>query len=127
MSISQVSPCRLAVLLLKVAYPQDGRAWTVGLSPMPSLPPPLLQLQLLSGMGMKLPHPLKCIFVPVYLYRPVGVFEMDKFAEGSRSVLEAIVAATEKGATSIIGIGPFEIGSKLTCYCHRWWGYSDMR
>lgn len=35
--------------------------------------------------------------------RPVGVFEMDKFATGSRIVLEAIVAATEKGATSIIG------------------------
>lgn len=28
---------------------------------------------------------------------------MDKFATGSRMVLEAIVAATDKGATSIIG------------------------
>ena len=36
--------------------------------------------------------------------RPVGVFEMEKFATGSKTVLEAIVAATEKGATSIIGI-----------------------
>lgn len=35
--------------------------------------------------------------------RPVGVFEIDKFAGGSKAVLEAIVAATEKGATSIIG------------------------
>ena len=36
--------------------------------------------------------------------RPVGVFEIDKFAAGSKAVLEAIVAATtEKGATSIIG------------------------
>ena len=35
--------------------------------------------------------------------RPVGVFEVDKFAAGSKAVLEAIVAATEKGATSIIG------------------------
>ncbi len=35
---------------------------------------------------------------------PVGVFEMDKFATGSKSALEAVVLATEKGATSIIGI-----------------------
>lgn len=33
----------------------------------------------------------------------MGVFEIDKFAAGSKAVLEAIVAATEKGATSIIG------------------------
>ncbi len=34
---------------------------------------------------------------------PVGVFEMDKFATGSKRVLEAIVLVTEKGTTSIIG------------------------
>lgn len=34
---------------------------------------------------------------------PVGVFEFDKFAKGSRAVLDAIVMATERGATSIIG------------------------
>ena len=34
---------------------------------------------------------------------PVGVFEFEKFAVGSKTVLENIVIATEKGATSIIG------------------------
>jgi phosphoglycerate kinase len=36
---------------------------------------------------------------------PVGVFEMDKFAAGSRAVGEAIVKATEKGAFSLVGGG----------------------
>ena len=36
---------------------------------------------------------------------PVGVFEIPKFAEGSRAVAEAIVRATEKGAFSLIGGG----------------------
>ena len=35
---------------------------------------------------------------------PVGVFEFEKFAVGSKTVLENIVIATEKGATSIIGM-----------------------
>lgn len=35
---------------------------------------------------------------------PVGVFEFDNFSKGSRAVLDSIVMATEKGATSIIGI-----------------------
>ncbi len=35
---------------------------------------------------------------------PVGVFEFDNFSKGSRQVLDSIVMATEKGATSIIGI-----------------------
>ena len=38
--------------------------------------------------------------------RPVGVFEFDKFSQGSKKVLETIVSATEKGAVSIIGTGP---------------------
>lgn len=36
---------------------------------------------------------------------PVGVFEMDKFAEGSKAVGNAIVKATEKGAFSLVGGG----------------------
>ncbi len=36
---------------------------------------------------------------------PVGVFEIPKFAEGSKAVAEAIVRATEKGAFSLIGGG----------------------
>ncbi len=36
---------------------------------------------------------------------PMGVFEMDKFAEGTRSALHAAVKAAEKGATVIVGGG----------------------
>ena len=36
---------------------------------------------------------------------PVGVFEMDKFATGSKAVAEAIAEATAKGAYSLIGGG----------------------
>lgn len=36
---------------------------------------------------------------------PVGVFEMEKFAEGSKAVGDAIVKATEKGAFSLVGGG----------------------
>ena len=37
------------------------------------------------------------------IYSPVGVFEFEKFANGSKAVMDAVVMATEKGATSIIG------------------------
>ncbi len=36
---------------------------------------------------------------------PVGVFEMDTFATGTRAIADAIVTATEKGAFSLIGGG----------------------
>ena len=36
---------------------------------------------------------------------PVGVFEMDTFAAGSRAIAEAIVKATAKGAFSLVGGG----------------------
>ena len=36
---------------------------------------------------------------------PVGVFEMEKFAVGSKAIGEAIVTATEKGAFSLVGGG----------------------
>ncbi len=36
---------------------------------------------------------------------PVGVFEFDTFAKGSKAIGEAIVAATKKGAFSLIGGG----------------------
>lgn len=36
---------------------------------------------------------------------PVGVFEIPKFAEGTKAVAESIVRATEKGAFSLIGGG----------------------
>ncbi len=36
---------------------------------------------------------------------PMGVFEMEKFAEGTRTVAHAVVEATSKGAYSLIGGG----------------------
>ena len=36
---------------------------------------------------------------------PVGVFEMDKFAEGSKAIGNAIAEATKKGAFSLVGGG----------------------
>ncbi|KAJ1609739.1 phosphoglycerate kinase 1 [Cryptosporidium canis] len=36
---------------------------------------------------------------------PPGVFEMEKFSKGSRSMVEALVAATESGAITIVGGG----------------------
>lgn len=36
---------------------------------------------------------------------PMGVFEMEKFSNGTRSIAEAVVAATRKGAFSLIGGG----------------------
>ena len=36
---------------------------------------------------------------------PMGVFEMKKFESGTKSVAEALVRATEKGAFSLIGGG----------------------
>ncbi len=36
---------------------------------------------------------------------PMGVFEMEKFQEGTKSVAEAVVQATKKGAFSLIGGG----------------------
>lgn len=36
---------------------------------------------------------------------PMGVFEMEKFAEGTKKIAEAVVRATRKGAFSLIGGG----------------------
>jgi phosphoglycerate kinase len=36
---------------------------------------------------------------------PMGVFEMDKFEGGTKAVMDAVVAATGKGAVTIIGGG----------------------
>ena len=50
---------------------------------------------------------------------PVGVFEIDKFATGSKAVAEAIAEATEKGAYSLIGgsvacINKFGLADKVS-------------
>ncbi len=44
-----------------------------------------------------------------WCYRPAGVFEIDKFANGSKSILDAMVTATSNGVTTIIGITIFAI------------------
>jgi phosphoglycerate kinase len=36
---------------------------------------------------------------------PVGVFEMDKFAAGTRAIMDAMVGATKRGAVTVIGGG----------------------
>merc|ERR1711877_51318 len=36
---------------------------------------------------------------------PMGVFEMGKFEAGTKSLMDAVVGATEKGAVSVIGGG----------------------
>jgi phosphoglycerate kinase len=36
---------------------------------------------------------------------PVGVFEMEKFAPGTRAIMDAMVAATARGAVTVIGGG----------------------
>lgn len=37
------------------------------------------------------------------MHRPAGVFEMEKFAEGSKGILAAMVEVTKNGACTIIG------------------------
>ncbi len=44
----------------------------------------------------------------------MGVFEFDNFAKGTKAVMDAVVAATSKGATTIIGGG-----DTATC-CAKW-------
>ncbi len=43
---------------------------------------------------------------------PAGVFEFDRFAEGTKSMAEAIAAATEAGATSVVGGGDTATAAK---------------
>lgn len=49
---------------------------------------------------------------------PVGVFEFEKFAAGTKAVMDAVVLATQNGATMIIGGGD-------TATCAAKWGTED--
>lgn len=46
--------------------------------------------------------------------RPAGVFEFDSFAQGTKSLMDGVVQATERGAITIIGGG-----DTATC-CAKW-------
>jgi len=45
---------------------------------------------------------------------PVGVFEMEKFAAGTHAIMDAVVEATQAGATTIIG------GGDTATACAKW-------
>lgn len=45
---------------------------------------------------------------------PVGVFEMEKFAAGTKAVMDAVVEATQNGSTTIIG------GGDTATACAKW-------
>ncbi|XP_054290546.1 phosphoglycerate kinase-like [Macrosteles quadrilineatus] len=49
---------------------------------------------------------------------PVGVFEFENFAKGTKAVMDAVVEATKRGATTIIGGGD-------TATCAAKWGTED--
>lgn len=49
---------------------------------------------------------------------PMGVFEFDAFAEGTKAMMDDVVAATANGATVIIGGGD-------TATCAAKWGTED--
>ena len=49
---------------------------------------------------------------------PAGVFEFEKFATGTKALMDAIVAATSRGALTIIGGGD-------TATCCQKWGTED--
>lgn len=41
----------------------------------------------------------------VLVHRPVGVFEWEKFAKGTKALMDAVIEATKQGATTVIGGG----------------------
>lgn len=51
-------------------------------------------------------------------FRPMGVFEFANFANGTKSVMDNVVAATAKGSVTIIGGGD-------TATCCAKWGTED--
>lgn len=54
----------------------------------------------------------------ILLNRPVGVFEWENFAKGTKQVMDAVVEATKRGAITIIGGGD-------TATCAAKWGTED--
>lgn len=49
------------------------------------------------------------------LFRPAGVFEFEKFADGTKALMDAVVNVTQNGTVTIIGGGD-------TATCAAKWG-----
>lgn len=92
---------RLGRLLLIPASPMDGWDLTVDLRALKTLL--LSSVMLIPSYGTGEYSLLLSISLIISHYSPVGVFEFEKFANASKAVMDAVVMATEKGATSIIG------------------------
>lgn len=60
---------------------------------------------------------LAVLFIYIF-FRPAGVFEFENFANGTKSLMDAVVEVTKKGATTIIGGGD-------TATCAAKWGTED--
>lgn len=54
-------------------------------------------------------------FICLVLIRPAGVFEFEKFANGTKALMDAVVNATKNGTVTIIGGGD-------TATCAAKWG-----
>lgn len=57
-------------------------------------------------------------FFSFLFFSPCGVFEFEKFASGTKNVMDMVVAATKAGCTTIIGGGD-------TATCCAKWGTED--
>jgi hypothetical protein len=56
------------------------------------------------------------------LLSPVGVFEMAKFAAGTKGVMDSVVEVTKTGATTIIGLFIYLLKFvHNVIYLLRWW------
>ena len=93
---------RLGRPLLILVFSMDGWVLTVALRALRISLLPSIVLTPSYGMG-RYCHLVACILDHMIIYSPVGVFEFEKFANGTKAVMDAVVMATEKGATSIIG------------------------
>ena len=62
-----------------------------------------MALKVLSVLCRVAKNCLRCWNIKCCACRPPGVFEFPNFAKGTKSMMDAVVAATGKGATSIIG------------------------
>jgi 3-phosphoglycerate kinase len=46
-------------------------------------------------------------------FRPAGVFEFENFAKGTKAIMDEVVAATKRGAITIIGKYEVSKGHKV--------------